>query len=202
LDEETLAQRDAARRRLGLPDGEVVIATFGAVHRTKAPAECIWALETLRGWGIDASMHFVGEHAEPHTLDRTTTILGLSGKVRFLDHFVDEHLYRDYLVGADLGIQLRLTQFGSQSGALLDCIAAGLPAVANASLAEAADAPAYVRRVPDALSPLLIAEALADLLEEGARSRTDPARRAFAEAHSFRVYAARLCEALGLQAAA
>jgi glycosyltransferase involved in cell wall biosynthesis len=194
-------EREAARRRLGLPDGQVVIATFGAVHRTKAPADCIWALEILRGWGIDATLHFVGEHAEPHTLDRTAADLGLSAHVRFLDRFVGEDLYRDYLAAADLGIQLRLTGFGSLSGALLDCIAAGLPAVANASLAGASDAPAYVRRVPDELSPLLVAEALADLLEEG-RAGTEPARRAFEQAHSFRLYAARLCEALGLQAAA
>ncbi len=197
----TPAQRAEARRRLALPDGQMVIATFGAVHRTKAPEDCIWALEVLRGWGIDAALHFVGEHAEPHALDRTAAELGLSSHVRFLDHFVGEDLYRDYLIGADLGIQLRLTGFGSMSGALLDCIAAGLPTVANVSLAEGADAPSYVRRVPDALSPLLVAEALADLLDEG-RARIDPARQAFAEAHSFRVYAERLCEALGLQAAA
>jgi len=197
----TPAQREAARRRLGLPSGQLVIATFGAVHRTKAPADCIWALEILRGWGIDAALHFVGEHAEPHNLDHTAADLGLSGHVRFLDRFVGEDLYRDYLIGADLGIQLRLTGFGSLSGALLDCIAAGLPSVANVSLAEGSDAPSYVRRVPDALSPLLVAEALADLLDEG-RAGIEPARQAFAEAHCFRVYAARLCEALGLQAAA
>jgi glycosyltransferase involved in cell wall biosynthesis len=197
----TAAQRHAARRRLGLPDGQVVIATFGGVHRTKAPTDCIWALEILRGWGIDAALHFVGAHYEAHTLDRTAADLGLSRHVTFLDHYVGEELYRDYLVAADLGIQLRLTGFGSVSGALLDCIAAGLPSVANASVAEASDAPEFVRRVPDALSPLLVAEALADLLDEG-RARIEAVRFAFAEAHSFRVYARCLCEALSLQAAA
>ena len=38
--------------------------TFGFVHETKAPAECIWALEMLRGWGIGASLHFVGASGE------------------------------------------------------------------------------------------------------------------------------------------
>jgi glycosyltransferase involved in cell wall biosynthesis len=200
---EQLAAREAARMRLGLPDRQVVIATFGSVHRTKAPVECIWALEILRGWGIDAALHFVGVHAERHGLQALAEKLGLAACVRFLGCYVSEQVYRDYLLAADLGIQLRLTYFGSLSGALLDCVAAGLPTVANASLAGAMDAPDYVRRVPDALSPLLVAEALADLLDLGlARQRPEAARRAYEAAHSFPLYAAQLCHSLGLEAAA
>jgi glycosyltransferase involved in cell wall biosynthesis len=195
-----LAGRDAARRRLALPDDEVVIATFGSVGRTKAPLECISALEILRGWGIDASLHFVGADAEEHTLDRTARELDLSDKVKFIHGYVTEEVYRDYLVAADLGVQLRMTYFGSLSGALLDCVGAGLPTVTNDSLAEAMGAPAYVRSVPDKISPLLVAQALAELLDQGlAKSRPEAARKAFSDERSFRIYAMRLCEALGLE---
>ena len=62
------------------------------------------------------------------------------------------------------------------------------------------DAPDYVRRVPDQLSPVLVAEALADLLNSGlARTSFEAARQAYAEAHSLRIYSERLCEALALE---
>jgi glycosyltransferase involved in cell wall biosynthesis len=196
---EDLAQRAVARRRLGLSDDEVVIVTFGFVDKTKAPLECIWALEILRGWDVNASMHFVGANAGLHELNHAAAELGLADKVVFRGEFVSDQTYRDYLVAADLGVQLRLTYLGSLSGALLDCIAAGLPTVTNASLAEMMDAPSYVRRVPDKISPLLVAEALADLVDEGvARTCTESARQAYSEVHSFRVYAERLCAALEL----
>jgi hypothetical protein len=64
-------------------------------------------------------------------------------------------------------------------------------------------APSYVRAVPDNLSPLLIAEALADLLDAGlARTRPEAERHAYSEAHSFKVYARHLCAALDLEIAA
>src|SRR5262249_54521870 len=58
-EELTQHRRTEARVRLGLATDDVVIATFGFVHASKAPEECVWALEVLRGWGIPASLHFV-----------------------------------------------------------------------------------------------------------------------------------------------
>ena len=199
--------REAARYRLGIPNGEVAVATFGFVHSTKAPAECIWALEFLRAWGIPASLHFVGDMAtyfqETESLHALVADLGLTKYVRFVKGFVSEQTYRDYLVGADLGVQLRTYGLGALSGGLLDCAAAGLPSVTNASLAEAVGIPtAYMRSIPDALSPLLLAEALADLLDAGlATSRAEEARQAFSDAHSFCNYAMGLYHGLGLEAA-
>jgi glycosyltransferase involved in cell wall biosynthesis len=202
---EALAQKAAARRRLRLRDGRFVIVTFGYVHESKGSTEAIWALEIMRGWRIDASLHFVGSDAlaNVHALNALHALvkrLGLEDRVVFMNDYVSEQTYRDYLVGADLGLQLRFTYLGSLSGGLLDCIAAGLPTVTNKSLGEMMDAPEYVRRVPDQLSPVLVAEALADLLDSGlARTRFETARQAYAEAHSFRVYSERLCEALALE---
>jgi glycosyltransferase involved in cell wall biosynthesis len=196
---EQLANRAPARRRLALRDDEVIIVTFGHVDVSKAPLECIWALEVLRGWGIDATLHFVGTPADQPTLEGAIARLGLHGKVTFLSSYVSDETYRDYLLAADLAIQLRLTYLGSLSGALQDCIAAGIPTVTNASLAMAMGVPDYVHPVPDALSPLLIAEALADLLDSGlAHARPEAARQAYADAHSFSRYASQLCDAIGL----
>jgi glycosyltransferase involved in cell wall biosynthesis len=203
-EELTPARRAAARARLGIPADEVAIATFGFVHPSKGPEECIWALDVLRGWGVPARLHFVGgldSHPQAANLHALVETLGLAAHVRFAQEYVTEQMYADYLVGADLGVQLRTFGFGSVSGALLDCAAAGLPTVANASLADAIDVPDYVRRIPDGLSPLLLAEALADLRDAGfAATRPEQARRAFAEERSFLSYAKGLCQALALAA--
>lgn len=193
------AARSAARSRLGLPESGVMIASFGFVHANKAPEECIWALEVMRGWGIDAALHFVGAGGDTQALKALAAQLGLTPQVVFRDGYVSEAAYRDYLYAADLGVQLRQAFPGSLSGALLDCIAAGLPSVANAGLAEAMEAPGYVRRIPDAISPLLLAEALTALLSEGlAQARPEAVRRDWVAAHDAQTYAARLCAALEL----
>ena len=126
--------------------------------------------------------------------------LGVVPYVRFTGDYVSEQTYRDYLVGADLAVQLRTYTLGGLSGALIDCAAAGLPTVANQSLADAVGVPAsYNRSINDALSPLLVAEALAELHEAGLdRRRPEEARRVFSEERSLANYSGRLCRVLGL----
>jgi hypothetical protein len=107
---------------------------------------------------------------------------------------------------SNLGIQLRTHGLGSVSGALSHCLAAGLPTVANAGLAEAIGVPPeYTRTTPDALSPLLLAEALADLLAaesgQAAAERREAARKDYSKERSFAVYAEGLCRALELDVA-
>lgn len=192
--------RDRARARLELRPNEVLVATFGGVHQTKAPVESVWALEMLRGWGIPARLRFVGvSMMDLVPLRALIDSLGLRNYVDLHDGHVDEVGYRDVLVAADLGLQLRTTGAGSLSGGLADCIAAGVPSVASACLVGSMDVPAYVTAVPDVTSPVLVAEALANLL---GRPPTSDARRAYTATHSFDTYAARLCAALDLPGAA
>ena len=203
-EELTPSARAAARRRLDLSADETAIASFGYVHKTKAPQECIWAIDILRRWGIPATLHFVGGIGD--FADRGAKLIELAARlgvgpyVKFTGDYVSEQTYRDYLVGADLAVQLRTYALGGLSGALIDCAAVGLPTVANQSLADAVGVPAaYNRSVSDSLSPLLIAEALAELHEAGLdRRRPEEARRAFSEERSLANYSARLCRVLGL----
>jgi glycosyltransferase involved in cell wall biosynthesis len=196
------AARAAARTRLGVPDDAILIASFGFVAWTKAPADCIYALELLRAWKIPAVLHFVGaNHMDAGPLHALARQCGVERHVVFLGDFARESRYRDYLLAADLGLQLRSFRGGAVSAALQDCVTAGLTAVANDDLADAIDAPDYVRRVPDAISPVLVAEALATLLSEGAHThRDEEARRDYANSHSFDRYVELLCDAIGLGA--
>ncbi|MGC2781405.1 MAG: glycosyltransferase [Bradyrhizobium sp.] len=199
-DELTAACRAQARSRLGIPSDEVAVISFGYVVASKAPEECIWAVSMLRGWGIPAKLYFVGAVlVDQDALVRLCDSLDMSAHVRFLSAYTDERTYRDYLLAADLCLQLRTHLLGGVSGALSDCIAAGLPGVANTDLADAIESPSYVVRVPDRLSPMLIAEALAAALELRSRPRhLAQERQAYSDTHNFAVYAERLCEALSL----
>ncbi len=196
--------RAAARTRMGVPveagRPPIVLATFGFIHPTKFPLDLLWALHLLHGWGIPARLHFVGDWAmDPTPVRALAAQLGLVPHVRYADGFVSEAAYRDHLVGADIGIQLRSTGPGSVSGVLSDSLGAGLPCVASAALADAIDAPAHTGRVPDRPSPVLVAEAVARLLK-APLSPTDAeaARNAYVTAHSPDRCAQRLCELLGL----
>jgi glycosyltransferase involved in cell wall biosynthesis len=194
-DRTPVAQR-AARARLAVAEDSVLVVSFGYVHASKAPVDCIWALDLLRSWGIPAVLHFVGAPLTPlEPLTALIAELGLGAHVHLPAEFIDERTYRDYLVAADLGIQLRVSGAGSVSGALADCIAAGLPTVASAMLVAALDAPDFIRPVPDSPSPVLVAEAARGLL---GRPDTVAARQAYAASRGFDRYAATLCEALGL----
>ena len=199
----TPANRARARARVGFSPEEIAIITLGYVGLQKAPEECIWALDLMRGWGIPAKLHFVGEVSTDRArLDWLCEHLGLTSHVRFISDYVSEETYRDYLLAADAAVQLRTHLLGGLSGALLDCIAVGLPTVANRDLAESMEAPNYVFQVPDRPSPVLVAEALVAALESRTALRQrDEARAAYCNVHNFRVYAEELCAALSLEIA-
>ncbi len=191
--------RAAARARLGLKDGAFVVATFGLVTEGKAPLECLWAIELLRAWRIPAELHFVGAagHLKPR-IDAWVRELKLDGAVRQAGDWTSEEIYRDYLLAADAALQLRTSYFGGLSGAVLDCIVAGVPLVANEDLSAATEAPNEALRVPDLLSPQLLAEALVRAREVGPAERDTDTRREYLRSHSFDRYVDELLRALGL----
>lgn len=194
------ASRQAARQRLGIPADQVVIISLGMVHPTKAPPECLWALEHLHAWGLPAHLYFVGsDQGYEWPLADWACRLGLRAHVHTLGDWVSDQVYRDFLLAADLAIQLRTHGLGGLSGAVLECISAGLTTVVNQDLAEAMEGPSYVLRVPDHLSATLIAEQLIEAYEAGRhRTRLGPERDAYIREHSFDNYALRLLEGLGL----
>jgi glycosyltransferase involved in cell wall biosynthesis len=197
--------RAAARAQLGIDANEIAIATFGYIAHNKYPAEIIDALATLRARGVKASLRFVGDTLiPPDALRAHAAARGVGGHVHVLNTYVTEAMFRAHLLAADLGIQLRAFDFGSISGALMDCATAGLPTVAGRSLASALVTPSYISTVADAPDPAEIAEAWMTLLAAGGRAnpRWREERRSFSAERSFETYAVRLCAALGLETSA
>lgn len=200
----TLDARARARVALGFSPSDLILASFGLGAHTKGLQESLWTLDLLRSWGVPAKLALVGgvEHGEFQIITSLCSELGLSEHVRFVGGsgmaFVGEELYQAYLQAADIGIQLRTFGQGGLSGALLDCISAGLPTVTTDDLASTMEAPSYVARVPNHLSPVLIAEAalsLTDRRQHDSRNREE--REHYYAAHNFGLYAELLCEGLG-----
>jgi glycosyltransferase involved in cell wall biosynthesis len=196
-----LPSRSAARMRLNISPEVFLISSFGFVGKEKGMDVCIIATELLRGWNIPAELHFVGD------------ALGLSGAIEYIarsygieDHvhttkaYVEKDRYRDYMLASDAAIQLRGYGLGQFSAALTDCISAALPCVASKELALACDAPDYVLKMPDCISPLHVAEGLAEIWESRQdRTAFFDAQRAFLRVHNYDCYVKRLREILELE---
>ena len=132
------ASKQAAKRRLGLDPSKIHIASFGFLSRGKGLGVALEAVQILNGSGISVHLHWVGDAdaLDPPVLAQADAF-GLSRNFHIAGGYLSEVQYRDYLLAADYGLQLRNTGAGSISGALQDCIAAGLQTIANASLADA-----------------------------------------------------------------
>jgi FkbM family methyltransferase len=161
----TEQMRRAARVRLGFEEGSyagtVHIASFGFVDiRTKLTDVVIEAAAWLSQWGHRVSLHLAGS-AAPDVVGELTARAREAGIANFeVTGFLSDDEFRDYLLAVDLGLQLRISPLLGVSGPLSDLAAFGTTSVASSGLAVDVDTPAYVDRLPDDVSPVMVAEAL------------------------------------------
>ena len=133
--------RNAARQALGLQPSDFIVCSFGLMGPTKLNHRL------LKAW-LDSSMAddetcklvFVGE--VPTTeygaqMKLAVQASGLQHRIH-ISGWTDPTRYRQYLMAADLAVQLRANSRGETSAAVLDCLNYGLPTIVNAhgSLAE------------------------------------------------------------------
>ncbi len=201
--EKDLSQRERqkARARLAIDGDKIVLASFGIQSETKRLSDCLRITQHLRDSGLPVELHLVGNATgcQPDLDDRIRR-LGLSRHVVCHNHWLADRTYRDYLIAADYGVHFRAYDFGQISGALSDCISAGLPTFANQALAAMLDAPPYVHTTPDEFSTTAVAKAIAQAIENDLHtvSRVSNARAAYLEDHSVERYARGLMDVLGL----
>ena len=205
-------KRGEVRKRLGLEDRHLNIGSFGQPTTHKGIIETVFAIKELVDWGVPVKLWLIGG-AAPHLLERLDAMierLQLRDAVVITGH-ASEAEYCEFLRAVDVGLQLRKMPFGQVSGALTDCIVAGLSCVANESLAKAIASPDFVQTVPDVLSPVLIGEKLLEMWEGGitrtrylnARAKWIAANSAETYAHDFlKYFAPELIETSGLRGVA
>jgi FkbM family methyltransferase len=192
----------SARRRLGLNEAVTHVVVLGGVDtRTKAIDIVIRSLGWLEAWGRNYLLHIVGDLPlhERVTLERIIIELGLHQRVEFSGRAPWREVH-DYMMGADLAVQLRTASVLSLSGAFADAIAYGLPTIATTALGSDHEAPFYVHTVPTTATPILVAESL-DALRAMRRERFDEiedARLEYLARHNARGYARGVAVALGI----
>ena len=185
------------RKQLEIPSDQRVVVTLGFVDGVKKPDICIRSIAKLAQNGIESHLYFVGASSGVvrDKLNALAKKLCIQQCIHFLQDWIPEEEYVHYILAADAAIQLRGHFFGGLSGALLDCIAAGLPTVSNSDLALALNAPEYVVQVPDKPSSDDVADALTHILT---LSQKDSERIAicqkYIEEYSFKKYSKKLLE--------
>ena len=158
------AARAALRRGLGLSTG-FAIGTVGRLDPVKDHATLLRAFAALHRNGLPATLLVIGDGPERGRLERAAQEAGLSAAVRFLGSRPDA---ARLLPALDLFVQSSLSE--ALPNALLEALAAGVPAVATAVggtcdvLAEPETGLLVPPRDPDRL-----AAAMASLLAEPAR---------------------------------
>jgi len=187
-------ERIGARQRLGLdayPPGTIHLGSFGYVDvRTKMTDIVVESAAWLAQWGHPVALHLIGS-ANPELEAQLREQAQRAGLEHFqITGYVTDERYRDWVLAIDLGVQLRISPLLGVSGPLSDFAAYGTPAVASAGLCIDVDTPAFIHRLPDAVSPVMVAEAI----EQALNGPTEPAaceqqRLAYLEEKSPRRYA-------------
>jgi glycosyltransferase involved in cell wall biosynthesis len=192
-----------ARRRCAMKDDELQIVTFGIVDLpTKGVDLLVQALGWLDSWGVSSRLHVLGPVPEEsfHALRALAIERDVLDRLRIYGAF-SWTTHRMFLLAADVGVQLRLSSVLTISGTAADCAAFGLPTLASRSVAEEMQLPSYVHRVPDKVTGLLLAEAIAELADyrHSRTSDIERDRRGYLDRFSARSYAEGLLEALELE---
>ena len=157
--------REGARQRLNFDADCWHVGTFGYVDmRTKLTDVVLEAAGWMTRWGHRVHLHVVGQASsdEAQALLARAAQWGLHGIT--ITGFTSDAQFRDYLLAVDAGVQLRVSPLLGVSGPLSDLAAFGTRALASEGLCRDVDAPPFITRLPQAISPTLLAAAIEDVM--------------------------------------
>jgi glycosyltransferase involved in cell wall biosynthesis len=163
-DQITNGMRESARRNLGFdqhPADTIHLASFGFIDtRTKMADVLVEAAAWLTQWGHTVSLHLVGS-AQPEVQASLVERARHTGIFDFkITGYTSESEYRDYILAIDLGVQLRISPLLGVAGPLSDMAAHGTPALGSRGVCVDVDTPAFIDRLPDDVSAIMVAQAI------------------------------------------
>lgn len=134
------SDRSKARVALGLNDTDFIVCSFGIIGRMKLNHRLLesWLNSNLINES-HCKLIFVGGFQDELYEDELLELIGDNElKKIHITGWVDKETYNDYLVAADVGVQLRGLSRGETPGSVLDCMNYSLPTIVNGngSLAE------------------------------------------------------------------
>ena len=182
------ADKAAARIRLGLGDGPLVLAVGGLTER-KNPLRLMQAFQHVRAVHGDATLAFVGDGPLAGSVRAGATRLGLGGSL-VLPGALPNPAIVDWLAAADV---LALPSLVEPLGIVaLEALASGRP-VAVTRVGGAVEVVGRAGAVVDPLDPGSIAQGLVRLIDD---PPAPAVCRAAAEAHGIQRQAARVISVL------
>jgi glycosyltransferase involved in cell wall biosynthesis len=126
-----LPSRAAARAMLGLPEQELVVASFGIVTPQKLPERILAGFAALARQLPAARLVFVGDAQDGSAaLIAQAERQGLAGRVSVTGR-VPPTTYQAWLAACDVAVQLRRGSRGETSAAAKDVLMAGRPLISN-----------------------------------------------------------------------
>lgn len=147
---------------------EPLIATFGIAAAAKQIEKVVRAFARLAEDEPSVRLAFVGSFPDPterKSIERLARDLGVAERT-VLTGRLDASEYGRWLARATIALQLRSWSNGETSGAVMDCLAAGVPTIAT-GIGAAAELPdRCVVKVPAQIAPDVLAAALRTLLRE------------------------------------
>lgn len=161
-----LSDKGDARKNVGLAEDDFVICSFGHLGLTKLNHRLVEAwLNSSLAINNQCKLIFVGEISHDqygeHLL-QTIKKSGLSDRI-LITGFVPSDKYFDYLLAADMAVQLRTHSRGETSAAVLDCMNYSLPLIVNANGALSELDQETVLMLPDVFSEAALVDALEQL---------------------------------------
>ena len=158
--------KSEAKKQLGFEANDFVICSFGFLDPTKLNHRLLeaWLASTL---ARDKSCHliFVGEnHAGNYgsILLQTIKTSGFSNRIR-ITGFASPKVFGQYLMAADMAVQLRTLSRGETSASALDCMNYALPLIVNANGSMAELNNEAVCMLPDEFEDSALIEAIETL---------------------------------------
>ncbi len=191
----------AAQAAAAEPVPAPLVVHMGAVSEIKGIAALIEGFALLAASQPGARLAIGGAGAEEADLNRWRSFArerAPQAQVEILGR-LDEDAYASLLRRADLAVQLRMATNGEASGAVADCLAAGVPTIVT-DLGWMGELPrSAVEHVPLDAPPQLLAARMRELVNDGAR-RAALSRGALehADTRSFAAVAASYLDALSL----
>ena len=164
--------RDAARQALGYAPDDLLFCSFGILGPIKLNDRLLaaWEKSSLAA-NQKAHLVFVGQISEgPFGQTINETIQNSASVERIkITGWADTQLFRQYLLAADVGIQLRTLTRGETSATVLDCMNNGLATIVNAHGSMADLDPTAVWLLSDQFTDAELCEALETLANQPGR---------------------------------
>ena len=169
-----------ARRALGVAEDEFVVCSFGFVDPTKLNHRLLAAwLASPLAQNKKCRLVFVGQnHGGDYGAELERTLRNAVGGSRIkITGWVGSDTFRQWLVAADVGVQLRTLSRGETSASVLDCMNYGLATIINANGSMAELDQDTVWMLPDEFDDSQLVDALTTLQSESQR-RVDLGKKA------------------------